>query len=422
METLIMLNKLNHIERRKFINRLTLATLGVTASSSIAENLFRNIVNDKKLIFLYMDGGMSHVDTFDPHPGTAEAGPVKAINTNVDGIQLTEFMPNLANHMNNLSIIRSMYSTQGAHAQGKYLMHTGYQQRGTVVHPTLSSWSLFHQGKINPALPGNVVINPYTDYPYAGWMSAELGAVPLGDASKGLQNSNRPKWTNEKQYHDQLELARIFDKAFQQKYRQKSINAYNHFYDEALSLMNSEDIKAFDISKEPKTIRSLYGIESKFGQGCLLARRLIENGVRCVEVVNRGWDSHNTLPEDKIRDMDRGFSALLQDLDQRGLLQSTIVVLATEFGRTPDIKPETLGRDHWAKAFSCVIGGGGIKTGQVIGGTDRGHEVIDSKVEIPDLHTTIATAMGMPVKEIITSDAGRPFNVGYKGKVIPGLI
>ena len=417
-----MLNQFNPLKRRQFLDRLTLATLGVTTSSSLAEKIVGPPPSNKKLIFLYMDGGMSHLDTFDPHPGTDEAGPVKAIGTNVDGIQISEFMPNLANHMNKLSVIRSMYSTQGAHAQGKYLMHTGYQQRGTVVHPALGSWSLYHQGKINPTLPGNVVINPYTDYPYAGWMSAELGAVPLGDASKGLQNSNRPNWVTETQYHDQLELARIFDQTFQQKYRQKSINAYNHFYDEALKLMRSEDIKAFDITLESKATRDRYGFESKFGQGCLLARRLVENNVRCVEVVNRGWDSHNTLPEDKIRDMDRGFSALMQDLDERGLLESTIVVLATEFGRTPDIKPETLGRDHWAKAFSCVIGGGGLTTGQIIGATDRGHEVIDAKVEIPDLHTTIATAMGMPAKEIITSESGRPFNVGYKGKLIPGLI
>ncbi len=417
-----MLNHLSPLKRRTFLDRLTLATLGVTTSSALGDNLLANTAANKKLIFLYMDGGMSHLDTFDPHPGTSEAGPVNAIGTNVDGIQISEYMPNLAKHMNNLSIIRSMYSTSGAHAQGKYLMHTGYQQRGTVVHPTLGSWSMYHQGKINQTLPGNVVINPYSDYPYAGWMSADLGAVPLGDASKGLQNSNRPHWTNEEQYHDQLELAQVFDKAFQQKYRQRSINAYNNFYDEALTLMRSEDIKAFDITLESDATRERYGTGSKFGQGCLLARRLVENDVRCVEVVSRGWDSHNTLPEDKIRDMDRGFAALMQDLTERGLLDSTIVVLATEFGRTPDIKPDSLGRDHWAKAFSCVIGGGGLTTGQVIGATDRGHEVTSPKVEIPDLHTTIATAMGMPAKEIITSESGRPFNVGYKGKMIPGLL
>ena len=417
-----MLNSFNELDRRKFISNLTLASLGVSVIPSFAESL--NLVNNngKKLIFLYMDGGMSHIDTFDPQPGTAEGGPVGAISTNVDGIQISEFLPNLSNHMDNLSIIRSMYSTQGAHAQGKYFMHTGYQQRGSVVHPTLGSWSMYHQGKINKTLPGNVVIDPFTNYPYSGWMSPELGAIPLDDATKGLQNINRPRDITEQRYHDQLELSYLFDRAFQKKYQQRSIDAYNKFYDEALSLMKSEDIKAFDITQETQETRERYGLNSKFGQGCLLARRLIEHDVRCVEVVKRGWDTHAEMPEEKARDMDKAFAALMQDLTNTGLIDSTIVVLATEFGRNPNIKPDNLGRDHWAKAFSCVIGGGGLKTGQIIGSTDRGHEVMENKVEIPDLHTTIATAMGMPAKEIVMSESKRPFNVGYKGKVISELI
>ena len=416
-----MLNKTSELNRRAFINNLTLTTFGLSIYPTFAQqNITLN--NNKKLIFLFMDGGMSHLDTFDPHPNTDEAGPVKAIPTNVDGIQISEFLPNLANHMDNLSIIRSMYSTQGAHAQGKYLMHTGYQQRGSIVHPTIGSWSMHHQGKINTTLPGNVVIHPYTNYPYAGWMAPELGAIPLDDANKGLQDVNRPHWTTPKQYHDQIELTSIFDRAFQAKYRQRSIDAYNKFYDEALSLMRSEDIKAFDITQESQSTRERYGIDSKFGQGCLLARRLIEHDVRCIEVVKGGWDTHAEMPDTRARDMDRAFAALMEDLTNTGLIDSTIVVLATEFGRNPYLKPENMGRDHWAKAFSCVIGGGGIKTGQIIGSTDRGHEVIDNKVEIPDLHTTIATAMGMPVKDIVMSDTKRPFNVGYKGRIISELI
>ena len=128
------------------------------------------------------------------------------------------------------------------------------------------------------------------------------------------------------------------------------------------------------------------------------------------------------MPEEKARDLDRALAALMQDLSDRGLLDSTIVVVATEFGRNPNIKPDSLGRDHWAKAFSAVIGGGGIKTGQIIGATDRGHEVTENKVLVPDLHATIGSAMGMPIKKVIMSDSGRPFNVGYKGMPIEGLI
>ncbi|MEE9368485.1 MAG: DUF1501 domain-containing protein [Pontiella sp.] len=410
--------------RRGFISNVAKTALGVGVGMPFLNPAMAAVLpkTDKKLIFLYMAGGMSHLDTFDPHPGTEEAGPVKAINTNVDGIQLSEFFPETAKHMDKLAIIRSMYSTQGAHGQGNYLMHTGYDPRGSIVHPTLGAWSMLHQGKINEALPGNVVISPGNDYPFAGFLPPELGAIPLGDAAKGLQFSKRPGWVNEQQYHDQLELASVFDRAFQEKYKQRSIGAYKKFYQEAVTLMESKDLVAFNINAEPEEVRARYGKGSKFGQGCLLARRLLEHGVRCVEVTKGGWDTHNALPEDKARDLDKALAALMQDLQERGMLESTIVVVATEFGRNPNIKPESMGRDHWAKAFSTVIGGGGIKTGQVIGSTDRGHEVASDKVLIPDLHTTIGMAMGMPVKEVVMSESGRPFNIGYKGNAIPGLI
>jgi hypothetical protein len=414
----------NELSRRRLMGTIAQTTLGVGVGMPFLQPAAAELLpkSDKKLIFLYMAGGMSHIDTFDPQPGTDEGGPIKAIGTNVDGIQISEFFPKTASHMDKLAIIRSMYSTQGAHSQGNYYMHTGYQKRGSIVHPTLGSWAMLHQGKINPTLPGNVVIAPSTNYPYAGFLPPELGAIPLGDPSRGLQNSKRPYWTDEVQYHDQLDLASTFDKSFQAKYKQRTINAYNTFYDEALALMRSEDLSAFDLSQESDETRAKYGAGSKFGQGCLLARRLIENGVRCVEVMKGGWDSHNEIPEEKARDLDQALAALMQDLSERGLLESTIVVVATEFGRNPNLKPETMGRDHWAKAFSCLIGGGGIKTGQVIGATDRGHEPTTEKVLIPDFHATIGHAMGMPIKKVIHSPSGRPFNVGYKGNPVTALI
>ena len=419
-----LFNTSSELGRRGFMSRVAKTALGVGVGAGFMNPALAATLpkTDKKLIFLYMAGGMSHLDTFDPHPGTEEAGPVKAINTNVDGIQLSEFFPHTAQQMDKLAIIRSMYSTQGAHGQGNYLMHTGYDPRGSIVHPTLGAWSMLHQGKINPALPGNIVISPGSDYPYAGFLPPELGAVPIGDASKGLQYSKRPGWVNEKQYHDQLELASVFDRSFKEKYQQRSIGAYETFYQEAVTLMKSKDLTAFDIKQESAATKALYGENSKFGKGCLLARRLIEHGVRCVEVTKGGWDSHAEMPEEKARDLDRALAGLMQDLQNRGLLESTLVVVTTEFGRNPNIKPDSLGRDHWAKAFSTVIGGGGIKTGQVIGSTDRGYEVTSAKVLVPDLHTAIGTMMGMPVKKVIMSESGRPFNVGYKGQPIKALI
>ena len=415
-------HKTDPLGRRRFMSTIAQAALGVSAGAAFLrpETALALPYSGKNLIFLYMAGGMSHLDTFDPKPGTKEAGPVEAISTNVDGIQISEFFPNMAKQMDKMAIIRSMYSTQGAHEQGTYFMHTGYQQRGSIVHPTLGSWSMLHQGKINKTLPGNVVVGAGNDYPYSGFLPPELGAIPIGNASKGLQYSKRPGWVNETQYHDQLELASVFDRAFQEKYKQRAIGAYRTFYDEAVALMESEDLAAFNISDEPQAVRERYG-NSNFAQGCLLARRLVEHGVRCVEINKGGWDSHNEMPEENARDLDRGLAALMQDLADRGLLESTVVVVATEFGRNPTLKDE-LGRDHWAKAFSTLIGGGGIKAGQVIGASDRGYEVAEGKVTIPDLHATIGTAMGMPIKEVVMSSSGRPFNVGYKGTPVAALL
>ena len=267
----------NELGRRSFMGNIARTALGVGVGAPFLNPALADVLpkTDKKLIFLYMAGGMSHLDTFDPHPGTDEAGPVKAIPTNVDGIQLSEFFPNTAKHMDKLAIIRSMYSTQGAHQQGNYLMHTGYDPRGSIVHPTLGAWSMLHQGRINQALPGNVVVGPGSDYPYAGFLPPELGAIPIGDAAKGLQHSKRPDWINEQQYHDQLELATVFDRAFREKYQQRSVKAYETFYNDAVTLMESKDLAAFDINQEPEEIRERYGMGSKFGRGCLLALSLI---------------------------------------------------------------------------------------------------------------------------------------------------
>ncbi|MGB0259731.1 MAG: DUF1501 domain-containing protein, partial [Coraliomargarita sp.] len=192
------------------------------------------------------------------------------------------------------------------------------------------------------------------------------------------------------------------------------------FYTDALQLMKSQDLKAFDIHQESDADKARYG-DTKFGKGCLLARRLIESGVRCVEVQRTGWDSHNEYPEEQQQDLGRAFGALMQDLSERGLLSTTIVALCTEFGRNPEIRLDTGGRDHWAKAFTCLIGGGAIRGGQVYGKTDRGHEVTENKVTPPDLHATIGHAMGIDHKKVIMSESGRPFNMGHKGKVVHGL-
>ena len=195
-------------------------------------------------------------------------------------------------------------------------------------------------------------------------------------------------------------------------------------YDDALRLMKSGDLTAFDLTKEPKYLRESYG-EEAFGQGVLLARRLVERQVRFVEVQLGGWDTHQnnfTRAPEQCAILDQALSALLDDLSQRGMLEETLVVLATEFGRTPNINVND-GRDHYPKAFSCMLAGGGIKGGQVWGKTDNeGREVIEQKVKIPDFNATIAFALGLPLDEIVYSPTRRPFTLTDKGQPITQLI
>jgi uncharacterized protein (DUF1501 family) len=188
--------------------------------------------------------------------------------------------------------------------------------------------------------------------------------------------------------------------------------------------MNSKDLEAFDLRKEPDAVRQAYGTSS-FGQGCLLARRLIENKVRFVEVEHGGWDTHNEnfdAMEEKLPVVDQALSALLSDLDSRGLLEETMVVLTTEFGRTPKIVTERSGRNHYPKAFSALMAGGGIKGGLKYGKTDAtGEEVIEGKMSVPDFNATIAYGLGLPLDHIVHSPSGRPFTVADKGKPVTDL-
>ena len=229
---------------------------------------------------------------------------------------------------------------------------------------------------------------------------------------------------NDQSFEKSLALSNKLDRVFVEKYDLKKVRAYSDMYDDAVRLMKSQDLEAFDLSEEPEAMRNSYG-DDNFGQGVLLARRLVERNVRFVEVQLGGWDTHQNnfsrVPE-RCAVLDQALSALLDDLFRRGMLEETLVVLATEFGRTPKINVNE-GRDHYPKAFSCMLAGGGIQGGQTWGSTDEnGVEVIENKVEIPDFNATIAYALGLPLDQIIYSPTRRPFTLSNKGQPITQLI
>ena len=421
--------------RRSFLSGLAGSMLGVGAAATFGPNAVASALraaqdpqnpqkpvmlgkaSAKHVIYLFMSGGMSHLDTLDPKPGKETQGPVEAIPTRADGVMLGQYLPNLAEQMDKCCIISSMTSTQGAHEQARYLMRTSYELRGTIRHPSVGAWCHRLAGRHNSTLPAHVIIGGGSDTPGAGFFSAEYQPLPIGSAQDGLQNAELPRGVSEGRFERRLDMLKKLDRAFADKHRQLSVDSYSQAYADAVKLMRSSDLGAFDIELEPSEIRRSYG-GTRFGDGCLLARRLVEHGVRYVEVMSGGWDTHADnfdRLETLTPAIDQGLSALLADLDARGLLQDTLVVLASEFGRTPDID-EDQGRNHYPKAFSTLLAGGGVVGGQRYGKTDKeGREVDSEPTSIQDLNATIAFACGVPTDHVLTSPSGRPFKVADKG-------
>ncbi len=424
--------KQNHLPtRRSFLEASAKTFLGVgtlpwldsIADATESESLTTGTA--KRVIYLYMTGGMSHLDTFDTKPGRETQGPIDSIRTSVPGISISEHFPRTAGHVDKIAIINSMNSNQGAHAQGQYFMHTSYFLRGTIQHPHLGAWGSYFLGKQNANLPSNVKVGGNSSGLGGGFLEASHAALPIGDPTAGLQHSQLPNSVDESEFQRRLQRVRQMNRAFTNRYDLKQVRAYSGMYDEAVKLMKSKDLRAFDLAQESDATRERYG-QHEFGQGCLLARRLVEHGVRFVEVDYGGWDTHNDnflkLAE-KGPVLDQAFSGLIADLTDRGLLDDTLVVVATEFGRTPTIVPErNNGRNHYPKAFTCLLAGGGIRGGIQYGSTDEeGREVVDDLVTVPDFNATIAKAMGLPLDEEVLSPSRRPFTVADDGTPILDL-
>lgn len=427
-----LLNTCDELSRRDFAKNIAKTCLGVSVMSALAPRGFaapfegaskaKQAATAKRVIYLYMSGGMTHLDTFGVVPGADTMGTTKAIATSADGVQISEYLPTTAKMMHRGAIINSLTSTQGAHAQGNYFQHTSYTMRGATRHPSMGAWLQKFQGKGNADLPGSVIITGDSKHPGGGFFEAAFQPLILNDPAKGLQNSRMPASLSESDFDYRLGLSAKLDQGFRQTYNYNGVKAYAEVYKDAIKVMKSEDLDAFDLSKESEETHAAYG-DGSFSQGCLLARRLIEHGVKFVEVTLGGWDMHQDiyarLPE-RAADLDKALGALLADLDRRGLLDDTLVVLTSEFGRTPKINQND-GRDHYPKAFSSVLWGGGIAGGQVYGKTDKGIEVTENKVSVPDFNATIAYALGLPLDMVLYSSTKRPFTVTDKGQPITSL-
>ncbi len=421
------------ISRRDFAAKTASSLLGVgllghsLSSRSFAafeqSSKLRQAATAKNVIYLYMSGGQTHLDTWDPKPGTETGGPTKAIRTSADGVQLAENLPLTAKQMHHGTIFRSLSSTQGAHEQGNYMMHTSYELRGTIRHPGMGAWLNVFQGGGNSTLPKYVYVGNDSRHPGAGFFPAAQSPLFVNNPESGLKNVKPPSGLTQEKFDARLRLAADLDADFRSTFPHRNVKAYADMYDDAIAMMRSEDLKAFELTEESADLRAAYG-RTPFGQGCLLARRLVERGVRFVEVSLGGWDTHNAnfvrVPE-LCETLDRGLATLIDDLHQRGLLEETLVVVATEFGRTPDIN-QNVGRDHYPKAFSAAMFGGGVRGGHVHGQTDaEGREVVADKVKIQDFNATIAFALGLPLDQVVYSPSKRPFTIADKGQPLTSV-
>lgn len=410
------LNRLDDLARREFITRMAKTCLGVSLvpPAGLARALETSAPKFAgHVIYLYMRGGMSHLDTFDTKPDAPAGyqGSTRTIKTKSEDLQISGYFPKLAEHGKKIAVVRSMHHTQGAHEPGMYKVLTGYEVSASMKHPALGSWVARQVTQGASTLPAYIRLADLAGHPSSGFMDARFAPVPVLDASKGLEHTQLQNGDSMTNLRKRTGLAEKLNADFLKRFPMDEVKAHSDVFTDAIKLMTSKDLDAFDITQEKGKLVNDYGA-NYFGQGMLLARRLVERGTKFVEIELGGWDTHSnnfTTVEALAKVVDDAVATLLEDLEARGLLESTLVVLTTEFGRSPKINGS--GRDHHPIAFSSFIAGGGVKGGQAYGKTDEtGTRVIENPVTVLDFHATIGKLMGVSPHDLIPAGSGS-FNI-----------
>jgi len=399
------------MKRRQFITTLAASTYGLKTLDAKDAPIASKA---KNVIYICLDGGMSHLDTFDPKDDKDVMGDTTKISTNVDGIELGNRLPKLAEVVDKMSIIRSTTSKTGAHEQAQYLNRTSYRQIGSIVHPSLGSW-VAHLQERERDIPDYVLISGSSAHPNSGFLPKVKSPLPIVDPQGGLRNSKV-----DNKLEERMRILRELNSSL----KAPLASEYNQFYDNTVRFLKSKDLELFDLTKESSDIRAKYG-DTKLGQGCLLAKRLIKGDIKFIEINNGGWDTHVdnfTKLDNKLKEVDDALSALVLDLASEGLLDSTLIALVTEFGRTPNINVND-GRDHHPQCYSTVLIGAGVKGGYIAGETNKtASKVTKDPYTISDINATIAHLLGIKTDEEKISPSGRPFKVANKGNIIKDII
>lgn len=420
--------------RRAFLKVGVLGGLGLTLGDYFqlqAQEAAAGIApKAQSAIFIFLSGGMTHIDTFDPKPYAPieYRGELGSVTTNT-GEQFGGLLPRLATVADKMAVIRSMTHGEAAHERGQHNMLTGYRPSPALQYPSFGSVISHKLGTRNDIPP--YISIPMADNPYygTGYLSSAYGAFSVGGepANNGfsVRDLNLPEGVTPERMERRKSLLASVDSHFNALEKSDALEAMNSYYQRAYSLISSQNAReAFNIAAEPDAVRDEYGRHA-FGQRLLLARRLVEGGARFVTVTDGGWDMHIGIKkamENQFPPIDQGLTTLIADLDRRGLLQSTMVILATEFGRTAKLNKDG-GRDHWPKAFSVALAGGGIKGGVIHGATNaQGTEPTDNPVGPGDLGATIYSQLGINPTERLMSAGNRPIDIIRDGHVIQTLV
>lgn len=410
-----------HMSRRTLLG----AGGGTLLMSSLARQLAladeRGVTDSarpKSVILLWLQGGPSQLETFDPHPGGKYGGDIKAIATSAPGIQIADTLPQTAEQMHLTSLLRSVTSKEGDHERAVYNIKTGYRPDPTLRHPSMGA-VLCQADDAGGDIPRHISIVPGNSPGRGGYLGAAFDAFKINDPAGPVPDIRRP--VKEDRYERRIEdLYNVVEAQFR-KGRLRDLESKRTLHttatDSALKMMSSDQLDAFDVSKESKQSLESFG-DTTFGRGCLAASRLIEVGTRCVEVTLSGWDSHinnHSLQTSACETLDPALASLLQRLEQRELLDSTLVICGGEFGRTPSINPAG-GRDHWPHGFSILLAGCGIRRGAVHGATavdpkldrDRPLDDVGEPVTIGDVHATALSVLGVEYDEELQTPIGRP--------------
>jgi hypothetical protein len=415
--------------RRHFMGHMATTALALPAAQffgTLNANAQQVKRGGKHCILLWMSGGPSHMDTWDLKPDSEKnGGEFKPIDTSASGVKISEHLPLVAKQMKHLSIVRSLDSKEGNHDRGTYMMHTGYQPNPTVVHPGFGSYCSYELGEAMPNfdLPHCISIN--TPSLGAGFLGMSHAPFMVQNPNAPIANLQPPQGVDDMRQNRRLQMLSMVEKNFLGQKRGQAADDHKAVYAKTVRMMNSQYTRALSLKDEPDAVRDAYG-RGSFGSGCLMARKLVEAGVSFVEVALGGWDMHTNIFEElstkRLPELDKGMASLVADLDQRGLLQDTLIVWMGEFGRTPRIN-QNGGRDHWPRSWSIVMGGGGIKGGQVVGSTDKdGVDIVDRPVGVTDMVATMTKAMGIKVDTQYTTPRGRPIKIVDGGKPISELI